>query len=588
MKPAPPFTIDAPETDRLVPHMADGGLPPWPGVANVQIHRSCLRRPDLDGGLGCGFQHHMDLAIWKGRLYAAWHASEVNEDRAPWRLLLSTSEDGFNWSDPYDAFPHQAIASLRMYFYQAANGRFLMMATMRRGMNFVIEAWKESLVVREIHAGHSLGPIHTLRLRHEAPPGMPPWFHDSDDAGFTAACRELLANRPYLEQHDYGILLDPPDRMPWHDRAAWKNDQPPEGFWTFGKGASVFRRDDDSLVYVSKLGYATQSLDGGLTWEEPCIPPGLVTHTAKVWGQRATGGGFFLAYNPTSGPRYPLAGVHSAEGRCFRQLRSIHGELPPRRFQGYAKDFGAQYVRGVGLWSNDGSRPHDAASWIIYSVNKEDIWVSRIPPGPPQEAPHGSTAFADLPPGPLASGWNFYTGRWFSARLAPEAPGGPTVLELRDRDPYDYARATRTFPEAGDLRVQITLRQSRAGAAPLEIELSPAFGGLAPIRLSGSPAGWHAGHGCHLRFAGPLQPGVWHTLALTARRSTGSFTVRVDGGPWVELPLPADSQPFQRLSLRTGLPRWGPANVLDASTDLPEPESCYQIRSVDIIPLTPP
>jgi hypothetical protein len=39
---------------------------------------------------------------------------------------------------------------------------------------------------------------------------------------------------------------------------------------------------------------------------------------------------------------------------------------------------GPQYVRGISEWSSDGSWKDDAM-WVAYSVNKEDVWVSRIP-----------------------------------------------------------------------------------------------------------------------------------------------------------------------------------------------------------------
>jgi hypothetical protein len=53
--------------------------------------------------------------------------------------------------------------------------------------------------------------------------------------------------------------------------------------------------------------------------------------------------------------------------------------LPEIRYEGKNKDRGLSYHRGLSKWNNDGSIKDDGV-WIVYSVNKEDIVVSRIPP----------------------------------------------------------------------------------------------------------------------------------------------------------------------------------------------------------------
>jgi hypothetical protein len=69
--------------------------------------------------------------------------------------------------------------------------------------------------------------------------------------------------------------------------------------------------------------------------------------------------------------------VTSDDGITFRDMRVLHGELPALRYPGRAKNPGASYVRGLSPWSSDGSRPNDGL-WLVYSVNKEEIWVSHL------------------------------------------------------------------------------------------------------------------------------------------------------------------------------------------------------------------
>ena len=61
--------------------------------------------------------------------------------------------------------------------------------------------------------------------------------------------------------------------------------------------------------------------------------------------------------------------------------------------------------------------------WLAYSVNKEDIWVSRIP----------------VPLQTEGTGWNFYVPKWADASVDKS----DDQLRLEDHDPYDYARADR-------------------------------------------------------------------------------------------------------------------------------------------------
>ena len=430
-----PIRIEGPEQSQLDVSKINGNLPPLPGVKRVEVFRA---QPD-----GYTYNHHVDLAAWKGRLYLAWNQCRKDEDVWPSREVYSTSTDGDHWDAPRELFPMGLSTPIRMFFFHAPNGRMLAIAGLRASREPLVERDKGALFVREIREDHSLGDVHLLiapraRATTSFSPGprgegraegqgarraaktpdsktsaverssddsrrsplspalspeygeeggrTPPFFRTSSDRAFTEACDQLLANRPFLEQQDYGTALGD-RRMKWHDVANWSSvDDYTRGRADFfGKAFSFFHRTDGRLVGIAKLGFVVVSTDDGDTWSPPVRPRSLVTGGAKVWGQRTSDGRYALVYNPHPTERFPLVVVSGEDGITFRNMRVVFGDKPPLRYPGLNKGPGPQYARGISEWSSDGSWT-DPGMWVTYSVNKEDIWVSRIP------VPVGATA----------------------------------------------------------------------------------------------------------------------------------------------------------------------------------------------------
>jgi hypothetical protein len=334
---------------------------------------------------GWTYNHHVDLAAWQGRLYVAWNQCEKDEDVWPSREVYATSVDGEKWEGPQELFSQGVSTPIRMFFFHAPNGRMLAIAGLRVSHEPLVEREKGPVIVREIRADHSLGDVHLLvamKPGTNVKTGLPvaPSYRTTSDSGFVEACDQLLANRPFLEQQDYGTALGD-RRMKWHDVATWPAEvdaRTRENPGYFGKAFSFFHRKDGALVGIAKLGFVVVSTDEGETWSPPKRPLSLVTGGAKVWGQRTSDGRYALVYNPHPLERFPLVIVHGDDGITFRETRVVYGDKPALRYPGLNKGPGPQYVRGISEWSSDGSWK-DPGMWICYSVNKEDIWVSRIP-----------------------------------------------------------------------------------------------------------------------------------------------------------------------------------------------------------------
>lgn len=79
--------------------------------------------------------------------------------------------------------------------------------------------------------------------------------------------------------------------------------------------------------------------------------------------------------------------------------------------------------------------------------------------------------------------WNLYSPRWAPVRLADFPGASNRSLELQDREPYDYARAVRVFPEAEELTIKFKLLAKQANTGRLEIEILDRYGNRPPVRI---------------------------------------------------------------------------------------------------------
>ena len=564
-----PIRIDGPEQGRLDFNLPDGGLPPAVGVRNIEVFRATRTAPGLADGKGWTYNHHVDMACWKGRLYVSWTSGEKDEDTWPWHELYSTSVDGEYWSAPAELFPQGVSTPLRMHFFLAANGRMLAIAGLRLGLTKLSETLKGPLAVREILADHTFGPVFTL----SAPVTLsgqdaPPLFGNSTDKGFVEACAHLLNHRPFLEQQDFGNLLGD-CRMKWHESDD-KNMQL--------KAMSFFHRKDGALVGIGKKGWVTISRDEGSTWSGPVRPPSLVTGNGKVWGQRTSDGRFALLYEPDKEKRYPLVVVTGDDGVTFHEMRVVHGELPIQRYEGANKNVGPQYARGVSEWSNDGSWK-DTGLWVAYSVNKEDIWVSRIPV--PVQAGRTKLAAGDF------AGWNLYGPKWAPVSVLKSIEPGPKALQLKDRDPYDHAVATLVFPNSKKVSVSFRLLAKQAAGGLMEIELLGDRGGARPVRLSlGDDGKINAVSGTNVVEFASYAAYPWMTFQIEADAAAGKFAVTLDGKPVLKNAVfarPADS--LNRLVFRTGHRSLvsHPAKT-SVTNDIPVAPATYLIEQVRVNP----
>lgn len=545
----------------------DGGLRPAVGVQSYQVMRA--RR---DSG-GWTYNHAPMLAHWNGGFYLEYLSNPVSEHVPPGRTVLTRSTDGIHWTEPVVVFPpydhEQAAMHQRMGFYLAPNGRLLVC-----GFYGLCPSPQDGRgigrVIREIRADGGFGDIYFVRYnRHagwdEANTNYP-FYQSSKESGLIEACEALLADRLVT--------------MQW-----WEEDRSEDGFYpvTGHEAPSIYRLPDDRAVAVWKHAHAGISTDGGRTWSGPARVPGMITSGGKAWAQRTADGRYALAYNPMpiNATRWPLAVVTADDGLAFSRLLCIDGNVPPRRFIGQHKDFGPSYVRGI----EAGERSPDGAMWLTYSMNKEDIWVSRVPV-PVVDTVTGPVddRFDDLPVGGIVRDWNIHCGQWAGAAVEAYPSETDRSLVLRDRDPYLQAHAERVFPESRRITIEGRLAP-RTRHGELYIEVCDAKGAF-PIRLVLDGAGTlsHLHYGSLKRIC---RSDGWLDLRIALDVDRQECTVEA-GEAHTEMVFMVPVDSVERLRLRTG-PLWReptyetPMESPDLpGADEPTDEAVFAINRVSI------
>jgi hypothetical protein len=454
----------------------DGGLRYAVGAKNWQAFRANRAHPELSDGYGYTYNHAPMMAYWNNRFYIEYLSAPFHENKGAIHNMLMSSPDGVQWDRPTEVFPFyelpdDSMAQMhqRMGFYVSPNDKLLVMGFY--GLpNRPNDGHGVGRVIREVHKDGTFGPVYFIRYSrwngwNETNTRFPS-YTTSPDAGFKQACEALLANRLITLQ--------------WQEEDKSKDGFYPDLGPVNLKALSFFHRPDGAVVGLWKSSWAALSKDEGHTWSLPVKASTLVMAEGKISGQRTADGRFALVYNPRADNRHrwPLAVVSGDDGIHFDNLLTVQGDIPLRRYNGLDKAFGAQYNRAI---AEGNGKPPGQGFWLTYSMNKDDIWVVRVPVPvtgvvtAPVHDTFDTGTLEDLP-------WNLYSPQWAPVTLADLPSNTNRSLQLSDADPADYARAVRVFPETTKGVVRFKVNPHQADHGRLEIELTDRHGN-APIRL---------------------------------------------------------------------------------------------------------
>lgn len=566
------------------------------GVENRQVLRVNRTQPEWAEDFGWTYNHAPNLAYWNGRFYLQYLSNPVNEHVAPGHTLIAVSGDGRNWDKPEVVFPayeapegvdipegyHGYMMHQRMGFYTAPNGRLLTLAF----YGHTEDPFREGgigRVVREIYPDGSFGPIYFIRYSsynnwNEANTSYP-FYKRSADKGFVEACDSLLADKLKTLQ--------------WMDEDDGKEgDLYPslKGYTDSVQALSYYHRKDGKVVALWKFSMTALSADEGATFSQPVKAPTLLMAGGKNWGQRTDDGRYAMSYNPirTQEYRYPLIITTSDDGIIYDNMLLVHAEVPPRRFYGRWKDFGPNYMRGI---AEGNGNPPGKDMYLAYSVNKEDIWISRIPV-PVRYAVDGPVhdTFDRMEEGGVVTGWNIYAPKWAPAGIAAFPDRHDKSLLLTDKDPYDYARAIRVFQEGSRAELEMDVYPGQHNHGMLDIEVADRYGNR-PVRIRFDDSGnLKARKGSEEVTLCTYQAEKWYTLRISVEASPyGGYDLWMDGKKLLQqAPLAESVKSVERLSLHTGPFRNKPGRETPnqqkapplPGADEPVPEAVFHIDNV--------
>ncbi len=579
-------------TELSNPAYHDGQLSPVVGVHNIQVVRANREYPDASNGDGWTYNHQPMLAYWNGQFYLQYLSDVSDEHVPPSQTFLMTSKDGYNWTNPVIIFPPYkvpdgyskesrpgvkakdliAIMHQRVGFYVSKSGRLITMA------NYGVALDKKDdpndgngigRVVREIKKDGTYGPIYFIYYNHGFNEKNTdyPYFKKSKDKEFVKACQEILDNPLY--------------RMQWVEEA--DREDPILPLKKRYKAFNCYTLPDGRIASLWKHALTSISEDGGNTWAEPVLrAKGFVNSNAKIWGQRLSDGTYATVYNPSEF-RWPLAISLSKDGLEYTTLNLVNGEITPMRYGGNYKSYGPQYVRGI---QEGNGVPEDGDMWITYSMNKEDMWVSRIPVpvkiNASEQANDDFNAYSRLSE---LTDWNIYSPVW--APVSLEKKDGKTWLTLQDKDPFDYAKVERKIPASRLLTVSFDMMVEQNDKGTFQIEFVDE-NGVACSRLELTNDGvFRAKGGARFTNLMKYEPGkVYHVEAVISTEDR-NIQIFVDGKKVGLRMLYAPVHSIERVVFRTGNVRDFPTpeTPADQTYDLPdaggqEPLSIYRIANV--------
>lgn len=456
------------------------------GVHNIQVFRANREHPEWADDSGWTYNHGPNLVYWNNTFYIQYLSNPIGEHIQPGQVCILSSKDGYNWDKPVVAFPpykipdgttkegHEGVAKnlfsvlhQRMGFFVAKGGRLLTL-----GYYGICLDDKDSpndgkgigRVVREIFRDGSMGQIYFIRYNNawNEKNTYYPFYKSSEDKGFINACDELLSN-PLLTQQ-------------WNEEA--DRDDPLIPLKGEYKAFSYYHLDDGRVVGLWKYALTSISNDNGKTWEYlPVRAPGFVNRNAKIWGQKTTDGKFAVVYNPSQF-RWPLGISTSEDGIEYTNLLLVNGEITTERYKGAHKNYGPQYVRGI-LEGNGAPPDHDL--WLTYSMNKEDIWVSKVPiPVIDTQNEPVNDIFNEKKENHELDEWNIFSPLWAPVQIKKSE--GEKWLSLSDWDPFDYSKATRIIRAKRKLWVEFTIKNLQNNTGLLHIEFQDGKG-MPAIRL---------------------------------------------------------------------------------------------------------
>ena len=341
------------------------------------------------------FNLHGFLRCYKGVLFASWDNQARDENTSGQHGVFRYSTDeGKTWSKQKRLFPPLAdyvpasVAKVPKPFqtsqgFAEVDGKLYAVTCVDRALREKVYRFNEvsrtriGLLACEVRVDGTVGPVFWLSDESPEPePGYP-----SIPAGNPSLVAKL--NAYFKEPANLPQLLFRPRQWPDSDDEHRMTE--PTQPWRLENGTWVRLYRNQGTVHATtrpeieasrpRRHYASFSFDDGASWTPP-TRTNFPDTGARANSGRLPDGQFYVINNPLpmsarQGGRQMLAISLSKDGLSFDRMAVIKFAAPPQRYEGKSKGAGGfQYPHSVVVGKH---------LWVIYSVNKEDVEVTRIP-----------------------------------------------------------------------------------------------------------------------------------------------------------------------------------------------------------------
>lgn len=319
------------------------------------------------------YNHGVVLFPFKGKLYAQWQSSAVDEDGVDTQVFYSSSANGKDWDKPI-ALTEKCKQGIKTNGGWWSDGNILVAyisvwpddnPECKEGYTEFITStdgihWELPKPVTNSTGKSVLGVIE--QDVHALPNGrLITAFH----------MQPGLIVTPYYTDNVLGVSgwkAGVMKNMPNKNKDISREIEPS---WFYRKDGAVVMIFRDQNNTFKKL--ASVSRDNGMTWTTPQIID-TPDSRAKQSAGNLPDGTAFMVNNPSGNKsRFPLVVTLSKDGFLFDKaylLRSGGSDLQPLRQEGKYKRPGYSYPKSV-VWGN--------YLYVSYATNKEDVELTRIP-----------------------------------------------------------------------------------------------------------------------------------------------------------------------------------------------------------------
>ena len=342
---------------------------------------------------GMLYSHHPSIAFFKNKYYAAWSCGRVTEDDAGQFVMLSSSENGCDWSCPAPLITPSALgnpngvitcaglfdsgSTLNLYFGYYEYGT----CSVKEGATRPeADAHHQNTTLFVMSTDDGISWSTPVDLKLAIVPNHPPEKTSSGRLIFPGNISfphtdDKNGQSNIIVSGIYGSYFD---STPYCDDS--------DSIWKVGKHngwvqqgmlvceGSFYQTDDNVLHMLLRTNtdrlLCTESRDDGVTWCPP-YKTDFETDAGKFHFGRLQDGRFYAVGNFSFNGylRNPLHLCLSSDGESFSSFYVLRDE--PHTV--FCDDF-----RKGGLYGYPHSLVHNGYLYVIYSKHKEDIEITRV------------------------------------------------------------------------------------------------------------------------------------------------------------------------------------------------------------------